>query len=1147
MDDTMQESLFTERESAGTSQHSKRKGGRSRKSSATRKPDICSLVEKLISIEERSKKVVKKSPHRERIKKVRRWLKSERKKKYKKAVVADSNVTTDVDKLITKFNSFTIVEKNPHLTRASNHIIKSKFSCKCCSDNDPDRPFSKSKKKKWSSRRKDTSSEQRTAKHLLLGKKKMKKNIDLRNEKYDRRLPLKKRLYRIAANSCTKTDSAGIATDVAQDINGKTISPTIPVPEENKEISCQSSSENSDETRIIPVTPKKRFQNKRQNVPNSETFSISPPLRSGSQCNDMITHSQVQVDLSTCKQTLQVKLSKISDEICKKMKSVTLLPSNDLKVSSSSSKDLNKVSKHRRNIPSAEQSNLNLEVKFDPIRNLTKDLNKCGTIDDTETYSPKTKEKQVSIPKADSDDNCSIDQKDQATQFIRKTTSVSNDCHTVPIESVTSSKNRKKRKRTINRTGFPTKKKKKKSNTSNETNVKEKTLSAKLHIGSKDPVRHGETIVLTPLTTDKIKHFPSTSKFFPEPSCFVENGSNLVNGQHVVPNSGEENVENVSFLGTTLHQQINPSTQNRRVSLRARPRQRRDSLLLAEANKKSCDKKTKHETRLQDFHELMERSKLIIAEKKYLQAGLFSDQFKVNDVEIDSCCEQKNCELDVSSLPSLSYYAERVRQKTDFTLPFDVWASHRAPKTLTRIKSNRNEYSKECDDSGSGSDLNEDMSDTFDGSNPSFSFFLPRKLHAFGSEGRTTTLLTDEQSKFIRANSCFLIRNLIKVQAIVVDKNNSASSNRGNELKLNIKSDASTKKLETISQTLQSFQKLKETSKEINNLQQDASMESKECNRNLLSEEKSKLKFENSASCNCSSQFVENHTSSRRTQSSRKLFSGNDANKSCSQILVSGTPETSIEVGLTQMGNGQKYFKALTSENCIIQTGENVYITKDNSELKLDETVATSIFGRADCNVFHIERLWRDENNDGYAFGYYFLRPHETFHEPSRRFFPNELMKSPLCETIPISRIVGHCHVLNLSSYCREKPASADLDHIFICEYRVDKGAKTFSRIPKRKACFSSDETTEFHLPPLKPVRNFKPYDATSNFRKIKKQHKTLKHTDTNEISGVYYVGGSHRSTSLANYSTDEIDERTQQQQPHSITSKISRTEDYAF
>lgn len=54
----------------------------------------------------------------------------------------------------------------------------------------------------------------------------------------------------------------------------------------------------------------------------------------------------------------------------------------------------------------------------------------------------------------------------------------------------------------------------------------------------------------------------------------------------------------------------------------------------------------------------------------------------------------------------------------------------------------------------------------------------------------------------------------------------------------------------------------------------------------------------------------------------------------------------------------------------------------------------------------------------------------------------------------------------------------------------------------------------------------FQPYDATSNFRKIKKQHKTLKHTDTNEISGVYYVGGSHRSTSLANYSTDEIDVR---------------------
>lgn len=88
---------------------------------------------------------------------------------------------------------------------------------------------------------------------------------------------------------------------------------------------------------------------------------------------------------------------------------------------------------------------------------------------------------------------------------------------------------------------------------------------------------------------------------------------------------------------------------------------------------------------------------------------------------------------------------------------------------------------------------------------------------------------------------------------------------------------------------------------------------------------------------------------------------------------------------------------------------------------------------------------------DKFAFGHHYLRPHETFHEPWRKFFPNEVIRSPLCEILPLDMVVNHCWVLDLNSYCRGRPIGSQEDHVYICEYRVDKGARVFSKISKPK------------------------------------------------------------------------------------------------
>lgn len=95
--------------------------------------------------------------------------------------------------------------------------------------------------------------------------------------------------------------------------------------------------------------------------------------------------------------------------------------------------------------------------------------------------------------------------------------------------------------------------------------------------------------------------------------------------------------------------------------------------------------------------------------------------------------------------------------------------------------------------------------------------------------------------------------------------------------------------------------------------------------------------------------------------------------------------------------------------------------------------------------------IYFHNRGDKFAFGHHYLRPHETFHEPWRKFFPNEVIRSPLCEILPLDMVINHCWVLDLNSYCRGRPIGAQEDHVYVCEYRVDKGARVFSKISKPK------------------------------------------------------------------------------------------------
>ena len=83
------------------------------------------------------------------------------------------------------------------------------------------------------------------------------------------------------------------------------------------------------------------------------------------------------------------------------------------------------------------------------------------------------------------------------------------------------------------------------------------------------------------------------------------------------------------------------------------------------------------------------------------------------------------------------------------------------------------------------------------------------------------------------------------------------------------------------------------------------------------------------------------------------------------------------------------------------------------------KTVSADLVSTQDMDIFRVERLWINEAGKKFAFGYHYLRPHETFHEPSRKFFDNEVFRVPLYEVLPIDTIWKQCWVMDPATFCR--------------------------------------------------------------------------------------------------------------------------------
>ena len=194
---------------------------------------------------------------------------------------------------------------------------------------------------------------------------------------------------------------------------------------------------------------------------------------------------------------------------------------------------------------------------------------------------------------------------------------------------------------------------------------------------------------------------------------------------------------------------------------------------------------------------------------------------------------------------------------------------------------------------------------------------------------------------------------------------------------------------------------------------------------------------------------------------------------------------------------GQTYYLSLYYKDLQVRQGDIVYVLRDHDSADSERVLWSCVpdstelpsprpphhlpahMQLAKLDIFQIERLWIDETGKRYVYGHHFYKPHETFHEPSRKFYVNEVLSSPIYEAIPLWAVAGRCWVLDPVTFCKGRPADAIEEHVYICEYRIDRSARLFSKNSRSKfpICLRSFAFKCF-VTRLKPQRTYQPHGA---------------------------------------------------------------------
>lgn len=194
--------------------------------------------------------------------------------------------------------------------------------------------------------------------------------------------------------------------------------------------------------------------------------------------------------------------------------------------------------------------------------------------------------------------------------------------------------------------------------------------------------------------------------------------------------------------------------------------------------------------------------------------------------------------------------------------------------------------------------------------------------------------------------------------------------------------------------------------------------------------------------------------------------------------------EMMLEIPLNDYtDDGHLCYSTLMRDDIPVRLDDTVYILRDieissNTEIAAQPMQRKHTFktigniDHSECDIFRVQKLWKDGEGNRFVFGQHYLRPHETFYKATKKFYKNELVMVPIYEKIPIELVMGQCWVFDPKTFCKGRPMPCEEAHVYICEQKVDKNRRAFSKITKRE-CTQLTQSFQNFNEPLKISRDY--------------------------------------------------------------------------
>ena len=157
------------------------------------------------------------------------------------------------------------------------------------------------------------------------------------------------------------------------------------------------------------------------------------------------------------------------------------------------------------------------------------------------------------------------------------------------------------------------------------------------------------------------------------------------------------------------------------------------------------------------------------------------------------------------------------------------------------------------------------------------------------------------------------------------------------------------------------------------------------------------------------------------------------------------------------LNDNQCFLTLMRGDTLQVRVGDAIYVLLDikikdeagnEDQSHTYKTIGNVSYDR--CDIVRVDSLFKDADGKSFVVGHHYIRPHEVFHEPTRKFYNNELMRGTAFETIPIEMVIDTCWVLDTSTYFKGRPLNSVEKHVYVAEFKVDKGCKQFTTIKSK-------------------------------------------------------------------------------------------------